>query len=491
MRNSRRTRLACLALGLTALLASADTAFGQYGPFLTGSGPGNRAMGGVAVANPQTPSSAIFWNPATMSGFDRSEMDFGAELLRINTSISSSYPANAFGNGIPGAALYGNTKSNSTIFPLPNAGLVFRPDDSDLTFGIALNAVAGFGTDYPASANGPKVNPILGARPPAGLGVGPVFSDYQVFQLNPAVSYQLTDRLSVGASPNISLSRLQVNPGLFIAPDDANGDGFATYPAGTDTRTSWGIGFNVGVYYKGDDWAAGLSYKSRQWSEAFRYNTTGETGLPRTSAVNFELPNIISLGFAYTGIERLTLATDLRYLGYSSARGFGDSGFSANGAARGLGFVDTYAIALGGQYKLTDSIALLAGYSYSTNPVPDSQSGINIASPTIFQHLASLGMKLDITDSLSLTMAYVRGFENSVEGPFTTALGTIPGTKVGNTVSSHSLAVGANVKFGASKSACCSGGGITGGGGSVSGSSSSSGSGGSNPDIVIRKPDAE
>ena len=99
--------------------------------------------------------------------------------------------------------------------------------------------------------------------------------------------------------------------------------------------------------------------------------------------MNLELPMILSWGVAYTGIERWVLATDLRYLGFGPVRGFGRSGFRANGSAAGLGFDDTFALALGAQYRATDRLAVRCGYTYGTNPVPDAPSTVNVASATI------------------------------------------------------------------------------------------------------------
>src|SRR5205085_1011639 len=102
----------------------------------------------------------------------------------------------------------------------------YLPEGSPVSFGLGIHAVAGFGVDYPGS----RFNPLLTPPPPAGVGVGPVFSQYQVLQITPAAAYQVTDRLSVAAGPIVDLAYLQVDPGLNAAPDDANGDGFASFP---------------------------------------------------------------------------------------------------------------------------------------------------------------------------------------------------------------------------------------------------------------------
>lgn len=79
-------------LAVLVTLAASDRVSAQYGPLLTGSGPVNRSMGGVATAAPLSPSGAVYWNPATLTGFDRSQADFGLEYLLLDTRLASQYP---------------------------------------------------------------------------------------------------------------------------------------------------------------------------------------------------------------------------------------------------------------------------------------------------------------------------------------------------------------------------------------------------------------
>jgi long-chain fatty acid transport protein len=106
-------------------------------------------------------------------------------------------------------------------------------------------------------------------------------------------------------------------------------------------------------------------------------------------------------------------------------------------------------MSLGAQYLLTDNISIRAGYSYNQDPVQDSLSMFNVASPTIIEHTVYLGASYRVTDALSLSLAYVHAFENSVSGPYITPLtGPIPGTSVQSTVAVDTVLLGATVRFG-------------------------------------------
>jgi hypothetical protein len=111
--------------------------------------------------------------------------------------------------------------------------VAYLPEDSPFVYGLRIFSLAGFVVDYPGGTG----NPLFTAPPPAGLGLGPVHSEFQALQIVPALTYRATNRLSVAAGSTLALPTLGVEPGLFAAPDDANGDGFATYPAATHART--------------------------------------------------------------------------------------------------------------------------------------------------------------------------------------------------------------------------------------------------------------
>lgn len=439
-----------LSTGRTAALLTVlvlgvctSTAFAQFGPVMSAAGPINRSMGGASTAAPLSAAGALMWNPATLSGLQRNELEVGAELIFPHASVSSFYPANTFGPGAPPIDLSGQSASEDSVFAMPTIALAFRPENSDFTFGFGAFAVAGFGLDYAGSIT----NPLLTPPPPVGLGFGPVFSQYQVLQLAPALVYDVTDELSISVSPLLDIGSAQLDPASIAAPDDANGDGFATYPSGTHSQQSWGAGFSLGAYYQTEIWGFGACYKSPQWFQDYRFNSANELGVPQSFGFDLDIPSIVSIGTSYQGIERLLLAADLRYLDYGNAAGFGDSGFRPTGALRGIGLQSIFAASLGAQYQLTNSLSTRIGYSWSENPVSDNQSSANVASPLVIQNMLSAGATYQMTSALSLSLAYTHAFENSVSGPLVLPVGAIPGTRITNTASVDMLTIGATVKF--------------------------------------------
>jgi long-chain fatty acid transport protein len=418
-----------LALSVLVLISAVLPAHAQMGILLTGAGPVNRSMGGASVGAPLDASGALYWNPASMSALPSSSIDFGVEALVPQTRISSS---------IVGLSS-GSDRGDDGAFAIPSMALVYKEDGSPITYGLGVFTIGGFGTNYPASTT----NPIL--TPPAAGGLGSIYANLAVLQLTPNISYQVTDRLSIGVGPTLTLATLAADP-LFLTTPNSNG----SYPTGTHGQLTWGGGFQVGAFYKLDDgWNLGASVKSQQWTDAFHWDTVNQFGAPRPQAAfRFDIPMIVSLGVGYTGFDRWTLAADVRYVDYHNAPGFDQGGFGPTGAAQGLGWRSIFALSLGAQYQMTDRFSVRMGYSYNQDPISDAQTSFNVASSTILEHTIYCGFSYHVSDALSVSLAYAHGFQNSISGPIVTPAGTIPGSNVGLTTSADLLVLGVTVKFG-------------------------------------------
>jgi long-chain fatty acid transport protein len=400
-------------------------------------------MGGASVAAPLDASGALYWNPATISGLPQSELEFGVELLYPQTTLSSSVPAGALGPLGPPISLASSDRGDDGAFLLPSVGLVYRPGDSDVTYGLGIYGAGGFAVNYPASLT----NPILTPQPPKGIGLGNLSAEFDIIQIAPTVSYQVTDHLSAGFAPTVDLARFLADPG-FVFPPNPIGGGLANYPAATHTRWIWGLGFQAGAYYTTDsNWNFGASVKSPQWFEPVRFNSQTQTGAPRSLKFHVDYPLFAAVGTSYTGFERWVFAADFRYVDYNDTPEFSHTGFDPTGAVRGLGWRSVFSLALGAQYQWTDCLALRLGYTYNMNPIPDSNSTFNVASPTIIQHSISVGSTYKVTDCFLVSLAYVHDFENSISGPFITPLGTVPGSTIKSQTSTDAILIGATVKF--------------------------------------------
>jgi long-chain fatty acid transport protein len=405
---------------LAAMLLSLPSTTNAQGIVLPGSGPVNRSMAGAAVAAPIDAAGAIHWNPASLSGLEQSEFLIGVEMLELQNHLTSS---------VAGTQI-ASTRSDSGVSPLPAVAVAFRPSDSRWSYGLGLFAVGGFGVNYP----GDPSNPILSPPFP-----GAVYSKLSVIQLVPTVAWQATDRLSIGFAPTVTMVEANLDPDLLATP------GPFGYPAATHSRTHWGLGFQAGLYYETDcQWRWGVSYKSPQWVEELTFFDSDPTGLSQTLRLNVDYPGIVSVGAAYYGIPRTVWAIDVRYVDYDNTELFGHAtGFDNTGAVTGLGWRSVFSVASGLQYQLSEALSLRLGYVYSQNPIRDRDAFFNVASPAIYEHIAAIGATVRVTCRTSLSIAYLRAFENSIEGVVPLA----PELSVGTTQTINALVAGLQVRF--------------------------------------------
>lgn len=411
-----------------------SVAFGQLGSTLNGLGPISRSMGGATTAAPVDTLGAFQWNPATITALPNST-DFGLEILFPHSELASS---------IGGGAISGRTQSDTGVLPLPEFGVVYQPEGSSVSYGLGVLTVGGFGVNYPGSAT----NPVLTPPPPGGFGVGPIYTQYQLMQLVPTVAFHVNDNLSIGFSPILDLASLSIDPGLVASPDPGTG----TYPPMNHGSFQWGAGFQIGAFYEADNyWQFGGSFKSTQWFSDFEYNSSDPAGTALSPQFGLDAPTMVSLGTAYTGIERILISVDGRYLNYSGTNGYQDKEFDPTGAFAGLGWKDVFGVSAGTQYQMTDTASVRAGYTYNTNPISDNQSFFNAGSPLIIQHGVNVGASYNLTSRFKVSIAYSHFFENSVSGPMyqPTFPGTVPlaGTNVKSTASADSVLIGASFYY--------------------------------------------
>lgn len=410
---------------------AAPTAARAQGLYLPGNGAVQGGMAGVSTAAPLDAIGAVYWNPAAIGRLGRNEVSIGGAFIYPDVHVSSSVPT-----PLTGGVASGQTRSDSG-FPLASSlGVVYGEDGSPLTYGLGILALGGGGVNFP----GDPGNPILSPTGPLGKTVlGPIYSSIQLYQLNPTVSYRVTDRLVVGAGPTVDITLPSFDPAFFAAPDrDASGR--LVFPTATHARPDWGGGFRVGaVYAVTDTFDVGFGYTSPQWLEAWKFYARTPDGLPRTLTLQAQLPAIYSWGVAWRGIDRLTLAADLRYFDYKSTDLFGTAVRDG-----GLGWGSVFAVALGGNYQVTDRVAVRAGYQYNTNPLAGTSTLFNIQAPAILQHTITVGTTVGLTDAVAMSLGYAYAFRNTVTG---TAV-QVPGAGIALTASSQSLLFNLQVKFG-------------------------------------------
>lgn len=382
-----------LILSVVALgLALPGVARATDGYFLNGNGAKAKGAGGVGIALPQD-GMAIATNPAAVTEVGH-RLDIGAEIFvpRRGARISG----NAFG-------LNGDWSGNgANPFVLPEVAYV-RPLSSRVSVGVAISGHGGMNTNY-------KANPFASFG-----GTGEAGVNLRQIMIAPTVGVKLAEGHSLGVSPLIVVQSFQatgIQPFAAFSQDPANftnrGD---DWTAGTGVRVGYlgtlGHGVRIGAFYQSKVWTG----RFKKYAGLF-----ADFG-------GFDVPAAWGAGISTQVLPTLTLAADYKRIEYSGVgsvgnpiqnlflgRPFG----SANGP--GFGWRDVNVWKVGAVYQAGPSLVLRAGYGRSDNPVPASQTLLNVLAPGVVRgHLTAgatwgLGANTELTGYVMHAPRYtVRG----------------------------------------------------------------------------------
>ncbi|WP_435007572.1 OmpP1/FadL family transporter [Tundrisphaera lichenicola] len=433
-----RSRVGRASIFLLILSVAASRA-GAQGVVSPGAGPINRAMAGASTAAPVDFGSS-YWNAANLSFLEKDEVLLGTELIIPSLHYTSSLLAGSINGTLPPTDRVGTSRSDSGVASNLAVGASFklRPD-SPITMGLGIFGLVGGGVNFAGSLTTPTLAP---RQPPNYFGLGPIYANTALLSIKPMAAYKASDRLSLSFAPVITTGTVQFSP-AFFAPGPADQFGIPTFPTATNSRPFWGAGFELGfLFLANESWNIGFSYKSPVWQERWAYNSYTPDLAPRRIGVQADIPAIYSWGVAYKGIDRLLLDVDLRYFDYRNAALWGDSIKSG-----GLNWSSIFAVAVGGQYELTERLTLRGGYLYNQNPIDQIQTIFNIQAPGFIQHTLSLGATLRMNENILFSAGWVHGFRNSIEGP----VGQIPASTARMDAQTDSILAGLTIQYGPKK----------------------------------------
>ena len=344
-------------------------------------GASSLGQGAATIAHLDDPS-AIFFNPALINKLDGTQVELGTTLL---------FPSRKF-------------KSDAT-------GLTFKAE-SDVLYPSTLFITHKFND---------KISAGLGIFNPFGLS-NKWGNDWEgryittnakmtTYNINPVVSYQITPHIAFAAGLDLLLVDATLENRLNLSP-------FGLPDAGQKFKgDTTGVGYNFGILLDPHkDISIGASYRSK-----IKVNIDGNASFglpagtpppisslfPNTSGdTDITLPQQVHVGIYYKGFEPLTLEAGLRWEGWSSYDqlkiNFDQPVAGSTTSITPKDWKDTYSVMFGARYQFNNTIALLAGYLYSGNPVPDHTFEPSI--PDANTHLFCIGtdikykkLKIDFT----------------------------------------------------------------------------------------------
>ena len=363
----RRSRpAATLCWSMLAALAAAPAFAGGFAIF----GQSARGVGlaGAMTADSDDPS-ALFYNPAS-SAFQETSYVAGV-MVRANWDLTfdsqpSSGVATQFAQDDP--SLLPHAYTVQTLKPYLKLGLaVYQPFDHDATWNN-IDTFPGRAISYSSQIGALDLNPSVAVRFNSGLALG-IGAVYRTADVTVARRLQTADPLT-GQTVD-----------------------FADFAV--DSGQEPGFGFNVGALYRGSDrFSWGFSYRSAikidfGGSGLLTQIATGNTDLDDllaltnpfdedlAAASTVEFPDVASFGVAVGSAERLRVALDINWTGWSSFEQLSTviTEFPLYSQTIDQQLEDALSYRVGVQWGIASKTVLRFGYAFDETAQPDSAVG--------------------------------------------------------------------------------------------------------------------
>lgn len=430
-------KTACSAVALLVLLG-ATPAFATNGMNLEGYGPKSMAMGGTGSAY-DIGNSAVMNNPATLGFMQEgtANVSFGLRGLHPHIKLENS--------GV-------TDRSDATSFFMPSMSYMRR--DGRFSYGVAMLAQGGMGTDY--SDDSPLFSMGTSLKGVAGVSMSgeDIRSEVGVGRIMFPVAYHLTDQTTLGASFDVVIASMDLQmdmDGQHLAGMMAGNGGSisgsmasslgAIIGGGADINyarfdfsndSPWigrAVGFGTGLKFGFTHQfskvvSVGASYHSQTKLSDLETNKAtlsfagdfGEQSVTGKIKVrNFEWPATFAAGIALNPSDKFLITGDVKYIDWSTVMDKFEMTFIADDSNPGFAgqnldvtmkqdWKDQTVWSVGVQYKATDKLALRAGASFSTNPVPDEY--LNPLFPAITTNHYTCGFGYRVNDATSIAAAF-------------------------------------------------------------------------------------
>jgi long-chain fatty acid transport protein len=284
--------------------------------------------------------SSMFWNPATLSH---------VEGIEIEAAVAGVIPIAEVDYAAPALAIPLTNVDDITEDALvPSAYTAMRVNER-LVLGVGMNAPFGLATDYPFASS---------IRANGVAGTAEVFS----LNLNPAVSYQVTDWLSLAVGAQLQYVSVDYTavglPVLGITALDGN---------------DIGVGFTAGALltpFPGTEIGVGYrSFIDHELDGSLESQTLGMSF--DATASGLDLPDTVSVGIRQRVTDRFRVMAGAEWANWSR---FDTLTVDIPGSTIPLPFDydDGWFVSGGAEFDVTPALTLRGGIGYEFSPIGDS-----------------------------------------------------------------------------------------------------------------------
>jgi long-chain fatty acid transport protein len=365
------------------------------GVILNGLSARSLGRGGTNIAHRDN-GAILFDNPAAMTRIDGDGLfDVGGNIL-----ISDFRYADP-----------DNPRSRSTeVTPLPQIAAIRRTRDGVWAFGLGVFTPAGFTTSHTLQRAAP--HPLAGEHQYESFGA--------LVKILPGIAWQPTDRLSVGGTLGVGISRAELEGPYFLQSPPLMGT-----PTVMDLRgTGAALIYSVGLQYElTDRTTLGLTYQSES---RFKLDGRADVEVPGMGQTRYDAdaritwPRSLGGGVRHQVTPRQVFSADVIWYNWSSA--FDEFEITLTDSPMmfpdiderfPLNWRDTVSVRLGYEWDLKEAGIFRLGYVYHRNPIP--RGTLTPFIPATMSHGVSTGYGFRFHDwEVDLSYMFVFGPERRV-----------------------------------------------------------------------------
>lgn len=318
------------------------------------------ALGGAFTATADD-GSAMFYNAAGISFMEGSSIDVNAMFIRPEFNFGGQL-------GKTDDVQYGEAEANTFIIP----GLYYTHNGGgNIAFGVGVYAPFGLGVEWKDAET------WVGRRISHDVSIETVY-------VTPAISYKANDQLAVSFGLDIAHQNLNLKKYSPYPLDGSNGieteiDGSSdiniTPSLGLmyrpNEKVSVGLMYHFKKTMKFDEQEATLTPLSGTGSTWASALVGGLGGSAQTISSEVNLPDILSVGLAYSFSEAFRAEIDYVRFGWSTFEKL-SMDFTNDNLDQEIHFnyEDSWQIRVGAEYYINEKYSLMGGYVRDTTPQP-------------------------------------------------------------------------------------------------------------------------
>lgn len=326
-------------------------------------------------------ASSTYFNPAMM-GLDSNtvNVELGASFIASNVTYQNQ------STGI----------SEQTDNPLGTPFYLYATYkiNDDLSAGLGVYTPFGSSVDWGEDWTGKNLIQDISLR---------------AIYIQPTLSYNVNDKLSVGAGLTYVLGSFEINRSAPLPIGSNN----TVNLEGSET----GIGFNAGVYYQATEKIGiGVTYRSQvdidleDGDADFTVDASLAASFPDGKfSASLPLPATTTVGLSYQATEDLLIAVEANFVQWGEYKSL-DFDFANNtdlleDSKNPRNYEDAVIYRIGAQYSVNDMLDVRAGFYYDESPITDQF--FNPETPNTDNLGFTTGLSIAPTDNLTIDASFL------------------------------------------------------------------------------------